>query len=340
LRGAERPEVRVVILNDFPPGYYAELPQSLAPLSGRASVQIYDREAASTEELADWLAGAQAAIDIRARSRFEARLFEQLPALRVLVVRGTTAPLVDEEAADRFGVAVCNTPYQSTEAVSEYSIALLFAASRHIPLTHQLMQRGEWQHKLGFQLAGKTLGIIGLGMIGQATARLGRALGMRVLVWSQTYDPERAAACGGELVELETLLRTSDAVSLHLRLSDRSRGIIGRRELVLLKDGAVFVNTARAGLLDEQALIEELQSGRIIGALDVFSQEPIPADHPLIGLDNVVMTSHAAWSTREVYEDRTRVPVGLVLDALDGRPRNVINPKALEHPAWQAILAS
>lgn len=330
---------RVVILNDLPPGYYAELPHLLDPLHARAEVQIFNREASSPDELADWLAGASAAIDIRALSRFDAALLERLPALRALVIRGTTAPLVDLEAAGRLGVAVSNTPYQSTEAVSEFALALLFAATRHIPTMHQRLQRGEWREERGFLLRGKTLGVIGLGEIGQAMARLGRAIGMRVLVWSPTWDPARAESCGGELVDLDTLLRTSDAVSLHLRLSDRTRGMIGRRELALLKDGAVLVNTARAGVTDEQALIEELRSGRICGALDVFGQEPIPPDHPLLGLENVILTPHAGWATREVYESRSRVPVELVLAALDGRPLNVMNPAALGHPAWRALSA-
>lgn len=328
---------RVVVLNDRPPGYYAEHPHTLEPLTQRAHVRVFDREAGTPDELVGWLAEAWAAIDTRALSRLDAAVLERLPSLRVLVVRGTTAPLVDVKAASRLGVAVCNTPYQSTESVSEFAIALLLSAARHIPLMHLRLQRGEWRDRLGFQIAGSTLGVVGLGMIGQATARLGRALGMRVLVWSQTNDPERIAACGGEGTDLDSLLRKSDAVSLHLRLSERSRGIIGRRELALLRDGAILVNTARAGLIEEAALVDELRSGRIVGALDVFEEEPLPAGHPFIGLENVVLTPHAGWATREVHESRARVPVDLVLAAMEGRPVGVMNPAALEHPAWQAL---
>ena len=327
MTAATRP--RVVVLNDVPLGYYAEFPHTLEPLAGRADVTIQTREAGSADELADWLTGAWAAIDIRARSTFDAALLARLPDLRVIAIRGTTAPLVDLAEASRRGVLVCNTPYQSTEAVSEYALALLLAAVRRIPAMDAQLRRGEWRSIRGFLIAGKTLGVIGLGMIGQAMARLGRAVGMRVLVWSPTADPARAAACGGEMTDLDTLLRTSDAVTLHLRLSDTTRGIIGRRELALLKDGAIFVNTARAGLLDEAALVEELRSGRIVGALDVFSQEPLPPDHPLLGLDNVILTPHAGWATDEVREQRARVPVENVLAALSGQPRNVMNPAAL-----------
>ena len=328
MTAATRP--RVVVLNDVEPGYYAEFPGTLEPLAGRAEVTIQTREAESADELADWLAGAWAAIDIRARSTFDAALLARLPDLRVIAIRGTTAPLVDLAEASRRGVLVCNTPYQSTEAVSEYALALLLAAVRRIPAMDAQLRRGEWRSIRGFLIAGKTLGVIGLGMIGQAMSRLGRAVGMRVLVWSPTADPTRAAGCGGEMVDLDTLLRTSDAVSLHLRLSDTTRGIIGRRELGLLKDGAIFVNTARAGLLDEEALVEELRSGRIVGALDVFFTEPLPPDHPLLGLDNVILTPHAGWATDEVREQRARVPVENVLAALAGQPQNVMNPAALK----------
>jgi len=330
----EQKRQRVVVLNDFPPGYYTKFPHTLVPLSDCADIQIYNREAESTDELVDRLSAAFAAIDIRARSHFDASVFERLPMLRVLVVRGTTAPRVDLDAASRSGVIVCNTPYQSTVSVSEFAIGLLFAAARHIPLMHDRLQRGEWQHELGFQISGKTLGVVGLGMIGQATARLGRALGMRVLVWSPTRDESRAASCGGELADLDDLLRTVDAVSLHLRLSSTTRGMIGKRELSLIKDGAILINTARSGILDEQALIDELRSGRIIGAIDVFGKEPIPSDHPLLGLDNVIVTPHAGFACREVVENRARVPISLVQAAIAGRPENVMNPAALEHQAW------
>jgi phosphoglycerate dehydrogenase-like enzyme len=332
-----KPLHQVVILNDFPPGYYAERPEALAPLSDCAEIRIYNREAASPAELSGWLASATAAIDIRSRTRFDAALLECLPRLRVLVVRGTTAPLVNLEAASRLGVVVCNTPYQSTVSVSEFAIGLLFAAVRRIPLMHGRLQRAEWHAERGFELRGKTLGIVGLGMIGQETARLGRALGMRVLVWSPTRDEARAASCGGEIADLDDLLKASDVVSLHLRLSDTTRGIIGKRELGLLKDGAILINTARSGILDEQALIDELRSGRIMGAIDVFGKEPIAADHPLLGLDHVIVTPHAAYATRDVIEERTRVPIGLVKAALSGRPNNVMNPAALEHPAWRLL---
>jgi D-3-phosphoglycerate dehydrogenase len=263
-----------------------------------------------------------------------------LPDLRVIVVRGTTAPRVDIEQATSQGVLVCNTPYQSTEAVSEYALALLLAAVRRIPAMDARLRRGEWRSTRGFTLAGKTLGVIGLGMIGQAMCRLGRALDMRVVGWSPTLDPARAADCGCELVDLDALLRTSHAVSLHLRLSPTTQGIIGRRELGMLTDGAIFVNTARGRLVDEAALIDELRSGRIVGALDVFADEPMGSDHPLLGLDNVIVTPHAAWATDEVRDSRARVPVDNVLAALEGRPQNVMNPAVLEHPAWRARFLS
>jgi phosphoglycerate dehydrogenase-like enzyme len=326
---------RVVVVNDVPPAYYEVAPNALRPLDGLAQVTVHTSEASSCEELIDWLHEAWAVIDIRARSAFDASVLARLPLLRVLVIRGTTAPLVDIDQATRQGVLVCNTPYQSTQAVSEYSLALLFAAVRHIPSMDARMRRGEWQSTNGFLIAGKTLGVIGLGMIGQAMCRLGHAVGMRVLAWSPTPDPARAAACDSQLVELDTLLRTADAVSVHLRLSETTRGAIGRRELGLLKEGAIFINTARGKLVDEAALTDELRSGRIFGALDVFSDEPIGKDHPLLGLDNVILTPHAGWATDEVRDSRAQVPVDNVVAALHGQPQNVLNSAALDHPLWQ-----
>jgi phosphoglycerate dehydrogenase-like enzyme len=326
---------RVVVLNDFPPGYYADVPQALAPLDGRAEIVVHDRLAESSDELADWLAGAYAAIDIRAKSTIDAALLARLPELRVLVVRGTMAPLIDVDEATRRGILVCNTPYQSTEAVSEFALGLVFAALRRIPLMDRRMRRGEWQSDRGFVLRGRRLGVVGLGMIGQAMCRLGAGIGMEVVAWTQTPDPERAASCGATLCDLDTLMQTSDVISVHLRLSSRSRGLLGRRELFLMKPGAVFVNTARAGLLDEQALIELLQEGRVCAGLDVFATEPLPTDHPLTKLDNVVLAPHAAWATDDVYVDRALVPVQNVASALVGAPQNVMNPAALEHPHWQ-----
>lgn len=325
-------------MNDWAPGYYTEVPWTLEPLAGRAEVTIYKRAAASVKELVGWLSNTYATIDIRARSIFDAELLASLPNLRVLVIRGTTAPRVDTDAATRRGILICNTPYQSTTAVAEFALGLLLAAMRRIPLQDRHMQQGEWRVARGALLRGKTLGVIGLGMIGQEMCRLGQALGMHVLGWSPTFDPVRAATCNADLVELDTLLRNAHAVSLHLRLSARTRQILGRRELALLRDGAIFVNTARGALLDEAALIDELRRGRLIAALDTFTQEPLPADHPLLGLDNVLLTPHAAWATDEVVADRARVPIENVVAALAGHPRNVMNPAALEHPNWQKVL--
>lgn len=329
---------RVVVINDVPPSYYEAEPHTLEPLQGRAAVTIKQAEATSADELADWLADAWAVIDIRARSTFDSAMLARLPKLRVIVVRGTTAPLIDVEQATRRGVLVCNTPYQSTAAVSEFSLALMMDAARRVTKMDRALRAGIWNSNdnKGFIIAGKTLGVVGLGMIGQAMCRLGVALGMTVLSWTPSMDLSRAEACGSTLVSLDTLMSTSDVVSIQLRLSDRTRGVIGRRELALMKDGAVFVNTARGKLVDEAALIDELVSGRIVGALDVFEEEPISPDHPLLGLDNVVLTPHAGWATNEVREDRARVPVENVLAALSGTPQNVMNPSALEHANWRA----
>ena len=274
-------------------------------------------------------------IDIRARSEFGGALFDRLPDLRVVSIRGTTAPLVDEDEATERGILVCNTPYQSSNAVAEMAMALLMAANRRITVMHNRVQAGTWKGERGIELKGKTLGVIGLGMIGQIMCRLGAGVGMRVIAWSPTWDPARAAGCGAELMRtLDELLPASDAISLHLRLSDSSRGTLGKREFSLLKDGAIIVNTARAGLYDEGALIDELKSGRLIAGLDVFAQEPVPLDHPLKGLDNVIMTPHSGANTQEVAEERGRTPAENIEGALNGTPVNVLNVDTLKHSNW------
>ncbi|MBI4212718.1 MAG: D-2-hydroxyacid dehydrogenase family protein [Chloroflexi bacterium] len=336
--GSPRP--RIVVINHSRGGFYDEFPYLLDGLRERTDLEVFGDDANTLDELAGRLAGAYGVIDIRARSEFGDQLFDRLPHLRVISIRGTTAPLVDEDAATERGILVTNTPYQSSNAVAEMSLALLLAANRRIPLVHNRIQAGKWQGQRGIELKGKTLGVIGLGQIGQIMCRLAAGIGMRVIAWSPTWNPARAAGCGAELVrDLDDLLRASDAISLHLRLSDSSRGTLGRRELSLLKNGAIVVNTARAGLYDEGALIDELKSGRLIAGLDVFSQEPVPEDFPLKGLDNVIMTPHSGANTQEVAEERGRTPAQNLEGALDGRPINVLNVDVLEHPFWGHLSA-
>jgi len=177
---------------------------------------------------------------------------------------------------------------------------------------------------VGRVLEGKTLGVIGLGKIGTKMARYGQALGMRVLAWSQNMTGEKAAAAGAKLVDKATLLSESDAISLHLVLSDRTRGTLGARDLARMKPGAILVNTSRGPLVDEAALVEKLENGKLIAALDVYAQEPLPADHPLRSLPNAILTPHLGYCTREVYSEFYGDSIENVLAFLDGKPIRVL----------------
>jgi phosphoglycerate dehydrogenase-like enzyme len=248
-------------------------------------------------------------------------------------VLGTATDNFDLPACGRHGVVVTNTPGASTVSVAELTLALLLATARHVALADRKLRAGDWYHQHGVELRGKLLGVIGLGLIGQEVAQLGRAIGMQVIAWSFRNDPERAAALGVERVTLEELLRQSDVVSLHVRNSPEARGLIGRREIGWMKRSAILINTARAAIVDQEALLEALRERRIAGAgLDVFLEEPLPPDNPWVQLDNVVLTPHVGWVTHEASARLAAAPVDNIESYLAGRPTNVVNPAALEHP--------
>jgi phosphoglycerate dehydrogenase-like enzyme len=206
----------------------------------------------------------------------------------------------------------------------------MLAVMRRVPQEHQAIRQGRWQTGVGMGLSGKILGIIGLGRIGSQVARIGQAFGMRVLATGFTLTPERALAHGVQMAALEDLLVRSDVVSIHLRLSERSHRLIGRRELRLMKPTAYLINTARGAIVDEAALLEALRHRRIAGAgLDVFEQEPMAPGNPLLDLDNVVCTPHIGFVTRETYEQMVGGAVDNILNYLDGNPTHVCNPQAL-----------
>lgn len=323
--------MKIVIPDDFPPVYQGH--PELNRLRERGEVEVHGTKAASEAELAERLAGAAVAINVRAFSRFDEALLAACPELRLVSILGTGTDNFDLPACSRHGVVVVNTPGASTTSVAELTIALLLAAARHVALTDRKVREGVWFHQHGIELSGKTLGIVGLGLIGQEVARICRAFGMNLIAWSFRNDPARAAALGVEMVALDDLLSRADIVSVHVRNSAEARGLIGRREIGLMKPSALLINTARAAIVDQDALLDALREKRIAGAgLDVYLQEPLPADNPWVTLDNVVLTPHVGWVTNEASERLTIAPVDNVLHYLDGHPTNVVNPLALEHP--------
>jgi phosphoglycerate dehydrogenase-like enzyme len=236
------------------------------------------------------------------------------------------------QAATEHGVLVCHSSSHAGAHMGtpELAIALMLAAVRHIPQEDRRTREGKWQGSLGIQLYGRTLGIVGLGKIGRQVARVAQAMDMKVIAWSQNLTAASAAEVGVTRVDKDELFARSDIISLHLVLGERTRGIVGAHELSLMKPEAVIVNTARGPLIDEAALIAALRGRKIAGAaLDVYWQEPIPTDHPLLGMDNVVLTPHLGYVVEESYRAFYGDIVEAVTAWLDGKPIRMSNPQVL-----------
>src|SRR6185436_15036129 len=215
-------------------------------------------------------------------------------------------------------------------AVAEHCLALMFAVARAVPAQDRAIRRGEWKAMQGIELGGKTLGIVGVSGISSELAPLARALGMKVISWSRNNDPARAAAIGSQAVPLDDLLAAADVISLHVRLNDATRHMIGAERIARMKRGAILINTARGGVIDEATLLRALQSGQIGGAgLDVFETETIPAGHPFLTTDNVVMTPVSAWSTVDASARMINQSIENVVQFLEEAPINVVNPAVL-----------
>lgn len=320
--------MKIVIPDDFPTQFKGS--PELKRLESYGEVILYDNRATSEDELIERMSGAKAVINVRAYTSFNAALLDSLPELEIISISGTGTDNVDLAAATQRGIAVTNTPGASTISVAEHTFALMLAVMRNVVAMDKRIREGSWTHIYGYELHGKTLGLIGLGKIAQHVARIANAFGMKVIAWSFTQDLERAKSCGVEMVELEHLLAESDVVSLHLRASPKSQNLIGGSELSKMKPSAVLVNTARASIVDETALVEALQNGKIGGAgLDVFWNEPLRSDHPLSQMQNVVLTPHAGWVTHDANQRLIAWPVDNIINYLEGKPQNVVNPEAL-----------
>jgi phosphoglycerate dehydrogenase-like enzyme len=279
-----------------------------------------------TDAVAKRLAAFDVVVAMRERTAFPRALLEALPKLRLLVTTGMRNASIDVRAATERGITVCGTsalPYPT----AELTWGLVLALFRRIPAEDRATRDGRWQTTLGLGLNGKTLGVIGLGTLGSRVARYGRAFEMEVLAWSQNLTPERAAEVGATLVGKDELLARSDVVSIHLVLGDRTRGLIGARELGLMKRTAYLVNTSRGPIVDEGALIATLHAGKIAGAgLDVYDEEPLPADHPLRRLPNTVITPHLGYVTEETYQIFYSQALEDVRAFLAGAPVRVLSP--------------
>lgn len=298
-----------------------------AALQQRARLRFFDKPFDSEHAAAAALAPFQIIVPMRERLPFPRSLLEQLPQLRLLALAGRGTRHIDMQVCAERRIVCCGSGSPSPAATAELTLGLILAAMRHIASADAAMRDGAFQTHvpLGRALEGQTLGIVGLGRIGARVATYGHALGMRVLAWSPNLKTEQARAGGAEAVGKTELLQSSDVVSLHLVLSQRSRGVLGAAELALMRPGTLLVNTARGPLVDEAALLAALQSGRIRAALDVYDQEPLAADHPLRHAPNTVLTPHLGFNTAATFDEFYGQSVENILAFLDGRPIRVLS---------------
>lgn len=326
----ERARKRVVVPDDYN-DVYTSAP-AVERLRARATVTIHTTMPQSLDAWVERLADAEIAVANRERIPLNAALLDRLPKLEMIAQTAGGGSHLDLGAATERGILVTGTGGASA-STAELTLALMLAAMRRIPFGDAELRAGRWSQFVGRELAGKRLGVVGLGRIGSQVARVCAAIGMDVRGWSPSLTAERAAAAGASYQELDVLLAEADVVTVHLRLTPTSRGILTRERLALLKPSALFVNTARAALVDEGALVEMLESGRLWGAaLDVFAAEPLPPGHPLLALPNVVLTPHIGWVAENSYRVFIEGVVENILAYLDGHPVPFpLNPEASRH---------
>ncbi len=315
--------VRVAVLDD-----YQNVARQMADWSVLPSdleIQVFQDHLKDEDAVAQRLKDFEIVMAMRERTPFQRSLLEKLPKLQLLTTTGMRNAAIDIDAAADCGVLVCGTS-GVLYPTAELTWGLILGLLRHIPGEDQAVRAGQWQISMGLGLNGKTLGLMGLGRLGAQVATVGKAFQMTLIAWSQNLTAERAAECGATLVSKDELLAQSDIVSIHLVLSSRSRGLIGARELGLMKPTASLINTSRGPIVDEQALIQALQNGTIAGAgLDVFDEEPLTLDHPLRKLENTVITPHIGYVTTETYKIFFDHTVENIQAFLQGEPVRTMN---------------
>ena len=320
--------MKIVVLDD-----YQRVAREFAPfesLTG-AEVEVLHEHIDGLDELAAALSGAEVVVAMRERTAFTADTFAELHDLRLLVTTGMQNAAIDLEAAAAHGVTVCGTgmaglsrPAKSSNT-AELTWALILACRRNVVAEDKALRDGLWQTTVGTDLAGSTLGVLGLGRLGTQVARIGQAFDMNVIAWSEHLTPERAAEAGARWVPKERLFAESDVVTVHLKLSDRTTGLVGAAELAAMKPTSILVNTSRGPIVDEAALVGALTGGGIAGAgLDVFDVEPLPAGNPLRGAPNTVLLPHLGYVTEGGYRTMYQEAVEDIAAWLSGDPVRVL----------------
>ena len=315
--------MRIAVLDDW-----QRVALSIAPwerLGDEVEVTVFANSLTSEAELVSALGAYDVIVAMRERTPFPAELLESLPSLKLLITTGMHNAAIDVAAATRNGITVCGT--RSTQAsVTELTWALMLSAARNLAAEIQGVRCGGWQHTIGVELEGSTLGLLGLGRTGKRMLPIARAFGMRVIAWSKNLEPRVALEHGAEPVTKDELFRESDYLSIHLVLSDRTRGLVGDAELGMMKKSAYLINTSRGPIVSEDALLSAVTGGRIRGAaLDVFDIEPLPKDHPLRTTEAVTVTPHIGYVTEEQYRLFYSDAIDDILGFASGRPERVLN---------------
>jgi phosphoglycerate dehydrogenase-like enzyme len=291
--------VRVAVLDDYQ--NVASQMADWSPLAGRVAITVFNDHLSDADEVVERLLPFDVVCVMRERTPLSREIIERLPRLKLIASTGRRNAAIDVDAAAERGIVVTHTGYDGTSTV-ELTWALILASVRNIAEENASLRAGGWQSTVGDVLAAKTLGVLGLGNIGSEVARIGRAFGMLVMAWSQNLTAAKAQTCGAQLVSKDELFRSADVVTIHLVLSDRTRGLVGAAELDSMKPSARLINTSRGPIVDESALIRALSERRFAGAaLDVFDTEPLPENHPFRTLDNVLATPHIGYVARDLY---------------------------------------
>src|SRR5262245_48602238 len=318
-----RRDVVIVIPGDEPPQIQGS--PHLDRLRRHGEVRLFIDRPATPEEKIARARDAVCLVNTRGAIKWPREALLALPRLRMATVCGIGTDSFDLVTARERSIVICNIPGKTAPIVAEHAFGLMMAAAKRAHFQTSELKGGRWTRMDNIYLRGKTLGIVGTGAIGGAMARLGRAIGMDVVAWTFSPTPARAAELGVRYVSLDELLRTADVVSLHVRLTPESRGLIASRELSLMKPDAILVNTARGPVVDTDALVATLHAGRLGGAaLDVFDAEPLPSGHPLLACQQVVLTPHNADQTPEGMDILNAGVVDNVIAFLEGRPQNVV----------------
>jgi phosphoglycerate dehydrogenase-like enzyme len=325
---------RVAILDD-----YAGVALQVAdwsPVQKQAEITVFDRHLAE-DEAADALRPFDVVCTLRERMAFPRTLIERLPNLKLITIVGRSLPNLDMAAASERTILVAHSDFahprfrSMRDATPELAWGLMIATVRNLADEHRNMRDGGWQTSAGMTLSGRTLGLLGLGRVGRRMAEYARAFDMNVIAWSQNLTEDTAASVGAHRVDKATLFESSDVVSIHLVLSERTQGLVGEAELALMKPHAYLINTSRGPIVDEASLMAALESGRIAGAgLDVYDIEPLPKDHRLRLLPNVTLSAHLGYVTREMLGAFYSDTVESVVAWLDGAPIRIANPEVVQ----------